>query len=97
MPKPAKKKKKAAKKPATRKQARKPAKPKSAKLKPAKPKSAKPKPAKPKPKERELDAGAVAAIALALQDEEIAAKRAAQLNGASQWTSLARVRGVRGR
>ena len=82
MPKAAKKKKKAAKKPAPRTKARKPA---------------KKKPVKKKPAERELDAGAVAAIALALQDEEIAAKRAAQLNGASQWTSLARVRGVRGR
>ena len=84
MPKAAKKKKKAAKKPAERKQASKPTKA----AKPAK---------KKQPKERELDAGAVAAIALALQDEEIAAKRAAQLNGASQWTSLARVRGVRSR
>jgi hypothetical protein len=64
----------------------------------AKPKPAKTAPAKkrPQPTAAGVDPRIVAAIGLALYDEQIAAQRDEQLQGeASQWTVLARARGVR--
>jgi hypothetical protein len=66
-----------------------------------KPKPRKPTPvkrAKPQRKAAGLDPRILAAIGLALHDEQVAAQRDEQLQReASQWTILARARGVRTR
>ena len=63
-----------------------------------KPRKSPAKRAKPQPAAAGPDARVVAAISLALHDEQIAAQRDEQLRSeASQWTILARARGVRSR
>jgi hypothetical protein len=60
-----------------------------------KPRKSPAKRAKPQPPAAGLDARVVAAISLALHDEQIAAQRDEQLRSeASPWTILARARGV---
>jgi hypothetical protein len=50
------------------------------------------------PKAQGLDPRVLAAIALALHDEQVAERRDEQLQGeASQWTTLARARGTQTR